>query len=56
MEKNQTEKKTLNKLIELLKEEGKKELERLQKRREIGPDGMMTPYPQKKYEIRADID
>ncbi len=56
MEKNQTEKKTLNKLMELLKEEGKTELERLKKRREIGPDGKMTPYRQKKYEIKAGID
>ena len=56
MEKNQPKKKTLQDLRELLIKEGKKELERLKKRREIGPDGKMTPYPQKMYDIRAEMD
>jgi|JI6StandDraft_1071083.scaffolds.fasta_scaffold609520_2 hypothetical protein len=56
MEKNQPKKKTLQDLRELLIKEGKKELERLKKRRELGPDGKMTPYPQKMYDIRAEMD
>lgn len=56
MEKNQPKKKTLQDLRDLLIEEGKKELERLKKRRELGPDGKMTPYPQKRYDIRAEMD
>jgi hypothetical protein len=56
MEKNTPAPEKFSKLIALLEEEAKKELEELNKRREKGPDGKVTPYPQKKYNIKADLD
>lgn len=58
MEKEE-EKKPMKKfgaLLEYLKEQNEKELAALRERQKPGPDGKMTPVPQKKYNFKADLD
>jgi hypothetical protein len=56
MEKEKKQKKKLEDLMELLKNEGEKKLAALRERQKPRPDGKMTPYLQKKYSFRADLD
>lgn len=58
MEKDEEKKpvKKLEELVEFLYEEGEKKLAALRERQKPGPDGKMTPVPQKKYNFKADLD
>ena len=58
MEKEEEKKplKKLEGLMEYLYEVGEKKLAELRERQKPGPDGKMTPYPQKKYSFEADLD
>lgn len=58
MEKEEEKKpvKKLEGLMKFLEEQHQKELAALRERQKPGPDGKMTPVPQKKYNFKVDLD
>lgn len=56
MEKEEKKPKKFEKLLKFLEEQHQKELAALRERQKPGPDGKITPYPQEKYNFKADLD